>query len=329
MSLIADALKKVQRERMQGERPDGDYPTAADSGALRRKRFMLYAAVPLIILIGSGLLVLRFDRSGSARPALPQPAAARAIVAAVGHPTARQNRDMKASSKRAVPTPPARTGRESHAPQPDATPVVKSHVPVVEPATTGSDELMRQGEALENRGEELLAIEKYRQALAVRPTPEAYVRIYSVLQKQDNAALARVYVQEGVNAFPDHLQLNKILVNLNIRERRFGAALERIEKCGVQDAALLTYRGLCRFHLGDFDRAMADFRSSLGWDGAAVENYYYMGLIFDNRKEYPQALLHYRRFLELNPENRYFRHRQWIVERMQMLQKAFNSDGRP
>ena len=153
--------------------------------------------------------------------------------------------------------------------------------------------------------------------------------IHSVLQKQDNAALARVYVQEGVNAFPDHLQLNKILVNLNIRERRFGAALERIEKCGVQDAALLTYRGLCRFHLGDFDRAMADFRSSLGWDGAAVENYYYMGLIFDNRKEYPQALLHYRRFLELNPENRYFRHRQWIVERMQMLQKAFNSDGRP
>lgn len=357
MSLISDALKKVQQQRERSEPAAAPGPSVPSSASLLGRRLAIYggalAALLVVVLLvnswvgrnagSSSMQLSRRPRGGAASPGATPPAGralspvapagpestagSSSAAAAPEGPGVSHRQPLRAADAPPAPLPPRSAKRPAARQQPTA----KTATAVTAaPAVPVNDDarLLDEGRELLGRGEAQLAFEKFRQALAARPSPAVYVAVYSALQALGNDVLSLTYMQQAVAAFPADRQLQQILVNLNIRARRFGEALARIEAIGADNAALLTYRGLCRFHLGDLDRAQADFQASLLADAAAVENHYYIGLIHDNRKEFPRALEQYRRFLDLNPPGRFFRHRQWILQRIELLQGALSTPGR-
>ena len=174
------------------------------------------------------------------------------------------------------------------------------------------------------------ASSKYREALKIKKTPGLYHKLYSAFAGMNNPVLARAYIDDGLKAFPDDYLLNKISVILYVREKKFPQALVNAQKAlerVTSDPGLYTYAGLCYFHLKDYTGALNQFKSSLALDSGAVENYYYIGLIFDNKAEYGKALECYKAFLKLNGDDRNFKHRAWIVQRIGQLEEYIVQGG--
>ncbi|MGE5340733.1 MAG: tetratricopeptide repeat protein [Candidatus Omnitrophota bacterium] len=211
-----------------------------------------------------------------------------------------------------VPHPVSTTQKIKNAPE---TPTFKEEASI--------DAWIKDGDrAVEDR-DFLAAVDQYKKALNGRRTPDIYHKLYTAYSGMNNAVLARAYLDEGLKHFPDHFQLNKDSATLYIREKDFQKALVNIKK-GIEknagDYHLLTYMGLCYFHLKDYPNALENFQKSLEIDSDAVENYYYIGLIFDNKADYQKALNYYQVFLKLNREDKNFKHKAWMVQRVKALQ---------
>ena len=101
-----------------------------------------------------------------------------------------------------------------------------------------------------------------------------------------------------------------------------------IEKAAAIDGSnysIYTYRGLCHFHTNNYESAAADFQKSLELNSDAVENYYYMGLIFDNRKQYVKALEYYNAFFKLSPAGKNFKHKNCVIRRIKTLNNSLSA----
>jgi len=190
------------------------------------------------------------------------------------------------------------------------------------------DRLVEQGDGFAAEKEYFSAVEKYKAALKKEKTPALYLKLYGVYREMNNRVLARAYIEEGLKEFPEDFYLNKTGAVIYIRAKEFEKALNRVKKAielNPEDYSIYTYQGLCYFHKGDYDEALVHLQQSLDLNSDAVENYYYIGLIFDNRKEYRKALEYYNVFYKLNPDNKNFKHREWIIRRMRTLEEYLNN----
>lgn len=192
------------------------------------------------------------------------------------------------------------------------------------PVESECDRLIAEGDVLSGKREFVLAVDRYKKALEAEKRVSLYLKLYSSFKAMKNHVLARAYIDEGLRDFPDSFALNKVSAILYIRDRDFDRALKSIDTALGQnrgDYAVFTYKGLCHFHKKDYEKALLDFKASLDINSDAVENYYYIGLIYDNVKDYPKALEFYRVFFKLNPETENFKHREWVVKRINELER--------
>jgi tetratricopeptide (TPR) repeat protein len=192
------------------------------------------------------------------------------------------------------------------------------------PGKSECDRLAAEGDALMGKREFVLAVDRYKKALEVEKRVSLYLKLYSSFKAMKNNVLARAYIDEGLRDFPDSFSLNKVSAILYIRDRDFDHALKNIETALGQnrgDYAVFTYKGLCHFHKKEYEKALLDFKASLDINTDAVENYYYIGLIYDNVRDYPKALEFYRVFFKLNPETENFKHREWVIKRINELER--------
>jgi Tfp pilus assembly protein PilF len=168
----------------------------------------------------------------------------------------------------------------------------------------------------------LKAVKLFKQILKKNPSENVYLKIYTCYKRLKNDILAGFYIKEGRSDFPDSFYLNKISAINFIRKKQFSRAIENIKAAqqrGREDYSLNTYLGLSYFHRKKFDPALEQFNKSLSLNKNAIENYYYIGLIYDNRRKFNKALKYYTLFLNLNPDNKYFKHKNWIISRIRML----------
>lgn len=252
-------------------------------------------------------------------------------VPMTGMPVAREPQASPVTMEKAEPTPvQVKKSDPSEVLKPKiearAVPVsVKSVKPKKSaPAESECDRLTAEGDVLSGKREFVLAVDRYKKALAVEKRVSLYLKLYSSFKAMKNHVLARAYIDEGLRDFPDSFALNKVSAILYIRDRDFDRALKSIDTALGQnrgDYAVFTYKGLCHFHKRDYEKALLDFKASLDLNSDAVENYYYIGLIYDNVKDYPKALEFYRVFFKLNPETENFKHREWVVKRINELER--------
>ncbi|MCP5049485.1 MAG: hypothetical protein GY940_20105 [bacterium] len=192
------------------------------------------------------------------------------------------------------------------------------------PSLSNVETLIREGDRLFSEKKPEPAIEEYKKALKIKKTVAVYLKLYASFKAIKNPVLARAYVSDGLAHFPEDFYLNKIFSILNIREKKYREALSSANTAVSQndgDYTLFTYRGLCYFHLKDYGNALVNFQESLQLNSDAVENYYYIGLIFDNRRQYDKALHYYNAFFKLNPRSRNFKHHKWVTRRIKLLEQ--------
>lgn len=186
---------------------------------------------------------------------------------------------------------------------------------------------VREGDRQYNDKNFYLAIECYKKGLQIKKEAELYLKIYSAYLATQNTVLAYAHIDEGLKHFPDDFFLNKIAAIRSLRRGDYRKALVYAEKALAKDNldyALYTYSGLCYLHRKNYTDAMVLFEKSLEINSDAVENYYYIGLIYDNQQKYDRALEYYRVFLKLNPGNKNFKHRAWIIQRIDALEQYLN-----
>jgi tetratricopeptide (TPR) repeat protein len=191
------------------------------------------------------------------------------------------------------------------------------------------EEFAREGDRLIGEKDYLGAVEKYKSALQVRKTPELYHKLYSTFTSMNNNVLAKAYIDDGLKNFPDDFYLNKSAAVVYMKEKDFPRALENVKKASEKnpgDYNLFNYMGMCYYHMKDYAKALYNFQKSLDLNSDAVENYYYIGLIFDNKAQYKKALEYYNAFVKLNREDKNFKHKAWIIQRIKALQEYLNQE---
>lgn len=192
------------------------------------------------------------------------------------------------------------------------------------------EELIKSGDQLISQKDFILAVNRYKKALKIEKRVSLYLKLYSAFRNMKNSVLAQAYIEEGLNHFPESFALNKISAILHIRAKKFNKSLSNIEVAlaqNRQDYALLTYKGLCYFHKKNYENALLNLKESLDLNSNAVENYYYIGLIYDNTKNYKKAIEFYKVFFRLNPEDKYFKHRNWVINRIKALKEYLNRNN--
>lgn len=353
MSLIQDALKKAQEEREKGRDslPDEAYETYGprEGSFFSSKRIIIYSLLFLVVVIAVVFATVLFKppaqstmkalRGGGETP-----------VTAERNTVKRQNEAQKNAQTRTTltpetpdtsdtsavsgkpatrrETPPVRVKRAEKIERSEKPDITAREVPVktkeAPPKESRVEQLVKDGDLLRARGDAVLAVERYKEALSMEKRVSLYLKLYSSFRAMKNEVLAGAYIDEGLKDFPDSFALNKIAAIIHIRGREFDKALENIETALTQnkgDYAVFTYRGLCHFHKRDYENALLDFKASLDLDSNAVENYYYIALIYDNVKDYDKALEFYRVFFKLNPETEHFKHREWVIKRIDELER--------
>ncbi|MCP5108599.1 MAG: tetratricopeptide repeat protein [bacterium] len=356
MSLIRDALKKAQQERDRDQSPDvpgsGENHNPPEPGHAREaafftpKRLIVYSLIFLVVVIGLVMVTIVF------KPATQSSMKVLRNTGDTGRevPTQQAQTPPTVQEKHVTPAPSQTPPPPQKQPvrRETRTPVTVKRTPVkkfkkTKPArpqieakerpapgkkipakVSGCEALIADGDRLVSRRNFVLAVDRYKKALKLEKRVSLYLKLYSAFRALKNKVLAGAYVREGLTHFPDSFSLNKVSAILHIRARAFDKALVNIETALTRnkgDYALLTYKGLCYFHKRDYEQALLSFKESLDLDADAVENYYYIGLIYDNVKDYAKALEFYRVFFKLNPEDRNFKHRNWVISRIRKLEK--------
>lgn len=190
-----------------------------------------------------------------------------------------------------------------------------------------ADILAEEGDRFYNRQEFMVAMDRYKRAIAAEKRVSLYLRAYNACRAMNNKILAKGYIDDGLKHFPASFGLNKVAAIIYLREKQYPKALDYLRTALEQndgDYALWTYKGLCHYHQNQLKSAMDSFRRSLDLNDESVENYYYIALIYDREKNYVQALEFYTAFNKLNSADRNFRHGEWVARRIAELREYLN-----
>ncbi len=160
-------------------------------------------------------------------------------------------------------------------------------------------------------------------ALKIKKSKNLYLNIYKCYKRSNNIILLKAYAIEALSQYKNDIFFNKVMGILLFRERNYKDALKYFHLIqNNSDTDVLTYKGLCHFHLKDFDKSLLIFKAILNLDKNKVESYYYIGLIYDNLKNYNDALYNYKIFEKLFDNQKTksnFRHHNWVRRRIDIL----------
>lgn len=329
MSLITEALKKAQAERA-----DRDVVAAAhwESRPGRGGGRPVWKSPTIVVAVSAlllGLLLVWLTQppqvpSQGAAVSLPvEPAAqpdAAPAEAATTKPSVPARLATVHDPVRSLATKPERRAvvpERTTEPVPAPVPAAGQAASRQDPPQTGAGRVRPETEPTPVSAADELDIQ-----LRTAETADDYVRLYQMLKARGDEARAVDMVRQGLAGFPDHAVLNRLALISCVRARDYERALVHAEPALREDPdqpALLTYRGLCHFHLRDYPRALADFGRSLALDPNATENIYYLALIYDSQGQYDTAVRYYRMFLDRHPPDRSFRHKNYILDRLGQL----------
>ncbi len=354
MSLISEALNKAQQEREKNRNSDElSYSEPPQHTTLFTKRRLIFiGAFALFVLVS--VLIVNFWYQPSSVPQMqalninptPPPPTTKAVTAPTPLPSqpipvekpiikSHSTSDMQVpQAKKFIPLPKShnsQNSQRSHNSQNPLSPksihagvTLQKESPQPPPAPMDAAAFMQEGDRWMEKNNGILAVEEYKKALALSRTTDIYLKLYTAFKSLRNPVLMRAYIDEGLSFFPRDYYLNKISAVLYIRAKEFRKAQVNINAAMTNDPgdyAIHTYQGLCYFHTGGYDNALTAFQESLQINSDAVENYYYIGLIFDNQKQYTKALEYYTAFIKLNTGNENFMHRDWVIERVRLLKE--------
>ncbi len=325
MSLISEALKKAQRERDEYYARSGDNPSVPgkrDVRPLWKSPLVLVAVLALTL----GILGVWLTRApavqlqSSSTPLVVEEVPSSAPIAVKSEPTVAEEKGKTGAPVAAAQTvekalPDVKEESERFV-APEKETEVRA-VPGEPVAVTGR--ITAEKDKPEVSPEEELQIK-----LRTAESADDYVRLYQLLRQQGDDSRAFEMVKRGLASFPEHGVLNRLGLIGYVRARDYRKALLHAGPALEADPdrpTLLTYRGLCHFHLKDYPRALADFGRSLAIDPEATENIYYLALIYDNEGQYDVAIRYYRMFLDKHPQNRSFRHENYIIDRLAQLNR--------
>lgn len=318
MSLISEALKKAQQER-EGQRgsPEAAYGLGPERPVRPLWKSPLVVTAVLVLVLGAlGVWLTRPPRvmpQGSLTPLVTEPLT----------PVPQPQGQAEAPEESAAP---AEVVLEPQT-EPESKPKPRPEQPEENSKPQGVTELREKNEprvTAEKGSPRVSPEEELRIKLRTAESADDFVRLYQLLRQQGDESAAFAMVQRGLKAFPEHGVLNRLGLIGYVRAKEYGKALEHAGPALESDPdqpSLLTYRGLCHFHLKDHPRALADFGRSLALDPQATENIYYLALIYDNEGQYETAVRYYRMFLDRHPKNKSFRHTSYIVDRLGQLQR--------
>jgi len=190
------------------------------------------------------------------------------------------------------------------------------------------EELSIRGKALYKQKQFNEAALLFIEALKIKKSRVLYLNIYKCYKRSNNIILLKAYAIEALSQFKDNIFFNKVMGILLFRERNYQDALKYFSLIqNNMDTDVLTYKGLCHFHLKDFDKSLLIFKTILNLDKNKVESYYYIGLIYDNLKNYNDALYNYKIFEKLFDNQKTksnFRHHNWVRRRIDILKNRVN-----
>ena len=325
MSLISEALKKAQEERDglrdQAYSPQMEHKAQRVTPPLWKSPLVVVAGLALLL----GLLAVWLTRP-AAKPVttqsvpLVQMEAQQVPTDNVAHtePTKLGETELRdresPQQKTVVEQAPAETDAQQE-------PLPKQMKPVETPSSSHQPGpiVKAESEAPEVSEDDELAI-----TLRTAETADDYVRLYQMLQRRGEVQQAFDMIKTGLESFPENGLLNQLALIGYVRSRNYEKGLIHSApalKVDPDNPSLLTYRGLCYFHLKDFPRALADFTRSLALDQEATENIYYLALIYDNQRQYDLAVRYHRMFLDHPPADRSFRHKDYILDRLGQLER--------
>jgi tetratricopeptide (TPR) repeat protein len=193
------------------------------------------------------------------------------------------------------------------------------------PPANPEPDLLRQAQERLTSQDYPAAFALLRESLLAEKSAEAYIQIVSCLKTMGNDTLAQAYLEEGLEHFPENEALLKNKLITLLRNREYNKALPLTDSLLLrrpQDSTLYTYRGVCQYHLQNLPQALAEFQTSLQIDPAGGENYYYIGLILDTRRQYLLALENYRHFLRQLPPASQRKQWEWTASRVKTLENA-------
>ncbi len=358
MSLISDALKKVQQEREKANQKE-TLPVMP----VKKRPLLLIGIVLVIAVLALNLILLRSparvaSQQQSQEPLFKSPqthsqqntvATQEALVEKERSDSASGNqnesRGVETVEKEVSQTGTAQTNLPQAKPEPAADQkrslakeperkvrVQKTFTDTEEKkaAAENTEQLTAAGDTAFQQKDYLTAYDNYSKALNQRPADrELYKKVYRVLRAAENWPLARTYLQQALRLWPEDYELAIGYLITLLKSGDYQSVVDvstRLIDVYPGDSALLTYRGLGYFHLKQYQQAEENFSRSLRLSATGFENYYYLGLIADNLKNYQQACSFYRQFLNLAQEDSKFsRHIKFARERVRLIEK--NSGG--
>lgn len=124
------------------------------------------------------------------------------------------------------------------------------------------------------------------------PEPELVQRLAELYLAQNEPARAVKCLREGIEKHPDATTLYGPLaqIYLSIGQQQLAReAFEKARALGAPDSEIALSFGSCLGQLGDFDGAEHEFARALEAGADSKTIHYNQALVFEERKQYPQA----------------------------------------
>lgn len=324
MSLIHQALKKAQRERLLHEVGPGSYTTQLSSSRPAR-RWVLFAAC-LVLALGVGAVLHAWFPLVSRRPAdAGQTAAAvPASRPAVPTPTAPASHRAPPSLARAAPLPAMGTGKTpaaveralvpSRRPAPSR-PQDTSTAPLVSPspAAVAPRPSLTRPVVPSTGQEETAASEPVTAAPAPQVAPQARSRASVVferavaLQESGDETRALSFLKRAVAIDPTLKEAYNAMGNLYYRQGQYPDALEAYQNALSIDPSFVQARnnlGSTYLRLARLDRAREELHKVVQTDDSYGLAYYNLACVYARGGDGTAAARYLQRAMQLEPEAR-------------------------
>lgn len=98
-----------------------------------------------------------------------------------------------------------------------------------------SEEIVKQGRALQTANQFEAALQLYKRSLAQNPTPDVYIEAGSLLGKMQHYDNAEIVLQKGIKDFSDNTSLKNLLALIKYRKGSKTEAAQLLEKVLLMD----------------------------------------------------------------------------------------------
>lgn len=334
MSLISDALRKAQQEREEINRENQGMISGGNGAAPRPLwKSPLIVAAGVFLLIGVlGVWYTRPSQPAQMVSTVPLIASEPAVSQEAPVKTEAVTQaavEMEAASQEESTPAPVKGVERTEPSAPKAATVETRKDPPAETTRAAKEPEKNENQVRAESGKpSMTPDDEVEITLRTAESPEDYVHLYQMLKRRSDPR-AFDMVKRGLAVFPGHGILNQLALIGYVRNRDYQQALVHADLAiglSPDDPALLTYRGLCFFHQKDYAGALADFNRSLALDPQATENIYYLALIYDSQRQYELAVRYYRMFLDRHPQERSFRHQDYILDRLSQLTRQVTGE---